>query len=84
MKKIIATALCLTLATPCFAAERYYNYYPTPHHNNAPYYHYDSRYNHHNGFHNRKKCHRTSHRTKTIGAIAGVAGIALLISAIAD
>ena len=28
MKKIIATALCLTLATPCFAASRYHDKYP--------------------------------------------------------
>ena len=82
MKKIIATALCVTLATPCFATGRYQNYYPQPNYNNRPYYQYEME-PHHKNYH--KKHHScTSKRTRTIGTIAGIAGIALLISAIAD
>lgn len=81
MKKIIVTVLCLVLASPCFAAGRYQNYYPQQNYNK--HYHQYESYYHHKNYH--KKHHNcTSKRTRTIGAIAGIAGVALLISAIAD
>ncbi len=79
MKKIIATALCLTLATPCFAAGRFHDKYPNRgFHNPEP-----PRYERcdYNDIH---KHPRTSQRTRTIGAVAGIAGIAMIISAIVD
>ena len=38
MKKVIATALCLTITAPCFAAGRYKNYYPNPNRMDCPRY----------------------------------------------
>lgn len=84
MKKIIATALCLTISAPCFAAGRYSSHYPYQAHNNAPYPHYEQRYDYHNDIHRHKDYYRTSQRTKTLAAVAGVAGLATLISVIAD
>ena len=82
MKKIIATALCLTLATPCFAASRYHDKYPNRGFHNHKHQCYDRcAYNDH---HNRHHYTRTSERTRTIGAVAGIAGIAMIISAIVD
>lgn len=82
MKKIIATALCLTLATPCFAASRYHDKYPNCGFHNHKHQCYDRcAYNDH---HKRHHYTRTSERTRTIGAVAGIAGIAMIISAIVD
>lgn len=81
MKKIIATALCLTIAAPCFAAGRYHKHYPNRHYNNP---HYEYRYERHTHVH---RCHHncaSDHRTKTLAAVAGIAGIATVISAIVD
>lgn len=83
MKKIIAAALCLTMASPCFAAGRYHNYYPQPH-NRTTYYHYENRYDYHNDCHRHKYYNRTSQRTRTLAAVTGIAGVAMLISAIVD
>lgn len=84
MKKIIATALCLTLASPCFAAGRFHNQYPEPAMDRGMVPHYEQRYDYHNDIHRQKIHCRTSNRTKSLAAIAGVAGVAMLISAIAD
>lgn len=78
MKKVIATALCLTITAPCFAAGRY-----NPNRMDCPRYEqgYDCRRNNHRL--PRPDC-RSSQRTKTLAAVAGIAGVAMLISAIAD
>lgn len=83
MKKVIATALCLTITAPCFAAVRYKNYYPNPNRMDCPRYEqgYDCRRDNHRF--PRPDC-RSSQRTKTLAAVAGIAGVAMLISAIAD
>ena len=49
MKKVIATALCLTITAPCFAAGRYKNYYPNPNRMDCPRYEqgYDCRRDNH-------------------------------------
>lgn len=83
MKKIIATALCLTIASPCFAMGRFDCQYPDHGFDNGRGPHYEARYDHHNDLHMRKH-HRTSDRTKVLGAAAGIAGVALVISAIMD
>lgn len=79
MKKFIATALCLTIASPCFAAGRYDKYYPTPQYNMPP--HYEYRYEPHHKAPAVKHC---SQRTKTLAAVAGVGVAAAIISAIID
>lgn len=76
MKKILATVLCLTVTTPCFAAGF---------ENHAPYgrdYDRQPRIERHIDNHTAE--HRTSKTTKTLAAVAGIAGIAAIISAIAD
>lgn len=83
MKKIIATILCLTITTPCFAYGRYHHHYPNRHYYHS---HYECRSNHCRYIH---RCnHRCAHihrsRTKTLAAVAGIAGIATVISAIVD
>ncbi len=81
MKKIIATALCLTITTPCFAAGRYYEYYPQqPAHNMQP--RYENRYEPHQK--PPKYHHHNSSRTKTLAVVAGVGVAAAIISAIID
>lgn len=81
MKKILATVLCVGfLATPSFACGRYDYYRPHP----APVKHPPRIENHYyNSYHydNHKRGHRA---TKTLAAIASVAGIAAIITAIAD
>ncbi len=86
MKKLIATFLLLSIATPCMAMNGYYNppvrrsvtYYapaPAPHHYNQPVvveHHYT------------RRPHRASTTTKTFATIAGIAGVAMIISAIVD
>lgn len=80
MKKIIATALCLTIASPCLAAGRYdyrypaqrYNMQPKPQYRVEHYHHYQPQY---------KRC---SQRTKTLAAVAGVGIAATIISAFVD
>ena len=77
MKKIIATALCLTLGAPCFAMgpmgpgpAR-----PMPHHSRP----------HHTHIHVAPRHrHYMSPGAKTAVAVAGVAGLAMLVAAIAD
>lgn len=83
MKKVIATALCLTITAPCFAAGRYREYYPTPNRMDPP--RFEQRYDYRRDDHRPPKpaCH-SSQRTKTLAAVAGIAGVAMLISAIAD
>ena len=84
MKKIIATALCLTLGAPCFAAGPmgpHHSPRPVVHHttyvthNAPPRHHMHRTYRHH---------HRMSPGAKTAVAVAGVAGLAMVIAAIAD
>lgn len=79
MKKIIATALCLTISAPCFAMGRYARHYPK--HNNRP---PCSVYEHRCKYNNHYRPCNTSQRTKTIAAVAGVAGVAMIISALVD
>lgn len=79
MKKIIATALCLTISAPCFAMGRYDRHYPNPN-NRPPRPVYEQRYDYNRHY---KPC-KTSQRTKTIAAVAGVAGVAMIISALVD
>lgn len=52
MKKVIATALCLTITAPCFAAGRYKNYYPNPNRMDCPRYEqgYDCRRDNHTDY----------------------------------
>lgn len=80
MKKIMATMLCLTIATPCFAFGRHHKHYPTP--LRRPHYTYVV-YDNHNDIHVHKP-HRTSQRTKTLAAVTGIAGVAAIISAMID
>lgn len=82
MKKIIATLLCLTITTPCFAIDRRHAgprpipmiVHSAPHSqmhrppHRPPVYRY----------------HRVSTGAKVAGAVVGVAGLALLVAAIAD
>ena len=79
MKKIIASVLCLTLAAPCLAAGRYHNYYPNKHYKRP---HYEYRYEHHTNVHRCK--YGCTSRTKILAAVAGIAGIATVISAIVE
>lgn len=85
VKKVIATALCLAMTTPCFAAGRFDVYHPNkdPHRMNPP--RYEQRYDYRNDMHKppRPEC-RSFQRTKTLAAVAGIAGVAMLISSIVD
>jgi hypothetical protein len=74
MKKIIAILMCLAITSPCFAVGREHAPQPQPQ-PSVSYVQYDAP--HHN-------MHRTSQRTKTLGVVAGIAGVAMLISAITD
>ena len=83
MKKILATALCLTIGAPCFAARPM-----GPHHTPRPVVHHTT-YVTHNvpPRHHMHKIHRHHHMSagqKTAVAVAGVAGLAMIIAAIAD
>lgn len=80
MKKMIATALCLTLGAPCFAMG------PHP---QMPPQHYGTHHMmtpppkpihqpHHNS------CHHMSKGAKTAVAVAGVTGLAMIVAAIVD
>ncbi len=85
VKKFIAAFLCLTMASPCFAAGRYNKHYPyQTHRHNDVHYHIEQRYDYHNDIHRHRKVCRTSQRTKTLAAVAGVAGLAMFISAVVD
>lgn len=79
MKKFIATALCLTIASPCFAVGRYDSHYPMPRNNMPPRYEY--RYDQH---HNPPAVKPCSQRTKALAVVAGVGVAAAIISAIID
>lgn len=78
MKKILATVLCLAIAAPCFAK-------PPRHHFNRPprHPHYEYRYDYHYNHRCGREC-SSYHRTRTFATIAGVAGLATVISAIID
>ena len=86
MKKIIATALCLTLGAPCFAMSpmgpgpaR-----PMPHHS-RPHHIVPPPRPHHTHIHVAPRHrHYMSPGAKTAVAVAGVAGLAMLVAAIAD
>ncbi len=81
MKKIFTTVLCLGfLATPCMACPRhdYYRNYPPKHHQPQR---VEKHYYHNNYYYNN---HRYSRSTKVLATVAGVAGVAALITAIAD
>ena len=82
MKKLIALILCLMVTTPCFAAGRYHQMPPRRIHHHQPLPpHYERRVEYYHDVH----YHRgPSTVTKTFGVIAGVAGVAAIISAIAD
>lgn len=78
MKKIIATALCLTILAPsCLAKGKKHPAPPKrpPHYS---YVVYDNHCDHH------YRHHRASERTRTLAAVTGIAGVAALISAIID
>ncbi len=80
MKKIMATMLCLTIATPSFAFCKHQR--PMYHRTDNPHYTYVV-YN--NTPHIRHYKHqRISQRTKTLATVAGIAGAAAVISAIID
>jgi hypothetical protein len=72
MKKIIATFLCLAISSPCFALGRGEHFAPSQAQMQPPVVSYAQPH------------HRTSQRTKTLGVVAGLAGIAMIFSAIAD
>ncbi len=86
MKKIIATALCLTLGAPCFAMgpmgpdpARHMPHHSAPHHLVPP------PKPHHTHMHVAPyHRHHMSAGAKTAVAVAGVAGLAILVAAIAD
>lgn len=84
MKKVIATLLCLSFTTPCFAFDRRHaGPHPAPiapphtvhmqMHTPVP----------HPPVH-RRHHHRISDGAKVAGVVAGVAGIAILVAALAD
>ena len=83
MKKIIATALCITLGAPCFAmgpmGAQPVHQMPAPHasHHMTPPPPKPHHQIHHRGYH-------MSPGAKTAVAVAGVAGLAMVIAAIAD
>lgn len=85
MKKIIATALCLVIGAPCFAAGPM-----GPHHGPRPVVQHHTTYVTHNvpPRHNMYRGHHRHHRmspgARTAVTVAGVAGLALLVAAIAD
>ena len=86
MKKIIATALCLTLGAPCFAMGPMG---PAPTrpmtHNSAPHHMIPPPKPHHTNIHIAPHHrHHMSAGAKTAVAVAGVAGLAMLVAAIAD
>ncbi len=81
MKKIIAAALCLTIASPCLAAGRYDYRYPHHGYNMPPRPHYRVEHYHYRYQQPYKPC---SQRTKTLAAVAGVGIAAAIISAIVD
>ena len=86
MKKIIATALCLTLGAPCFAMGPMG---PAPTrpmtHNSAPHHMIPPPKPHHTSIHvTPHHRHHMSAGAKTAVAVAGVAGLAMLVAAIAD
>ena len=84
MKKILATALCITLGAPCFAMGPMggpHQVYPKANHityvtHNVPPQPVMHKPPHHH--------HHMSTGAKTAVAVAGVTGLALLIAAIAD
>ncbi len=80
MKKIIATALCLTILAPsCFARGKGH---PVPPPKRHPHYSYVV-YDNHRDVHVHRY-HRASERTRTLAAVTGIAGVAAIISAIID
>ena len=79
MKKFIATALCLTIASPCLAAGRFDPHYPAPRNNIPP--RIEHRYEHRNFAPVDRPC---SQRTKMLAVVAGVGIAAALISAVID
>ena len=80
MKKIIATALCLTMATPCFAAGRHHNSrYYVGRQNRPPHIEYGYEYRNYP-----PAVRPCSQRTRTLAVVAGVGVAAAIISAIAD
>lgn len=87
MKKIIAVALCLGIASPCFAAPNFRYDQPCNDFNRP---HVEYRQPHmERSMHEFEPApgrvhHRTSPRTKTLAAVAGVGIAAALISAIVD
>lgn len=84
MKKIIATALCLTLGAPCFAAGPmgpHHSPHPTVHHTTYVTHNVPPRHHMHRGH---RHHHGMSPGAKTAVAVAGVTGLAILFAAIAD
>jgi hypothetical protein len=81
MKKIIATGLCLTLTTPCFAAGRFDNHPQNPPQNMPQ---KECRFNQPDYYGGQPHRRHASATTKTLATVAGVAGVAALISAIVD
>ena len=83
MKKILATVLCLTITTPCFAFDRRHaGPHPIPMNPPAPHmqmHHPQPRPVIHHHHH-----HRMSNGAKVAGAIVGVTGLAILVAALAD
>jgi hypothetical protein len=79
MKKLIATTLCLSLATPCFAMGRFDNHSPNPMPQMQKNYRYEQPF-----VEQQPPRRHASATTKTLATIAGVTGVAAIISAIVD